>query len=389
MNIHEYQAKEALKKYGAPVSAGRVAFTAAEATKAAQELGGQLWVVKAQIHAGGRGKAGGVILCRSVDEVTAAATKLIGSTLVTHQTGPKGQVVRRLYIESGCDIERELYVSLVLDRNTGRVAIIASQAGGMDIEEVAEKTPEKIVQFSIDPAAGYQAFHGRKLAYALGLEGDANKQMVKLTESLVKAYVELDCTQIEINPLVVTTQGTLIVLDAKVGFDDNALYRHPEIEALRDLSEEDPAETEAHKHELNYVKLDGTIGCMVNGAGLAMATMDIIKLHGGEPANFLDVGGGATKERVSEAFKLILADQNVNAVLVNIFGGIMRCDVIAEGIVAAAKEIQIKVPMVVRLRGTNMDQGRKILEESGLKIISEGDLTQAAAKVVSASKEAA
>ena len=389
MNIHEYQAKEALKKYGAPVSAGRVAFTAAEATKAAQELGGQLWVVKAQIHAGGRGKAGGVILCRSVDEVTAAATKLIGSTLVTHQTGPKGQVVRRLYIESGCDIERELYVSLVLDRNTGRVAIIASQAGGMDIEEVAEKTPEKIVQFSIDPAAGYQAFHGRKLAYALGLEGDANKQMVKLTESLVKAYVELDCTQIEINPLVVTTQGTLIVLDAKVGFDDNALYRHPEIEALRDLSEEDPAETEAHKHELNYVKLDGTIGCMVNGAGLAMATMDIIKLHGGEPANFLDVGGGATKERVSEAFKLILADQNVNAVLVNIFGGIMRCDVIAEGIVAAAKDIQIKVPMVVRLRGTNMDQGRKILEESGLKIISEGDLTQAAAKVVSASKEAA
>ena len=389
MNIHEYQAKEVLKKYGAPVSAGRVAFTAAEATKAAQELGGPLWVVKAQIHAGGRGKAGGVILCRSVDEVTAAATKLIGSTLVTHQTGPKGQVVRRLYIESGCDIERELYVSLVLDRNTGRVAIIASQAGGMDIEEVAEKTPEKIVQFSIDPAAGYQAFHGRKLAYALGLEGDANKQMVNLTESLVKAYVELDCTQIEINPLVVTTQGTLIVLDAKVGFDDNALYRHPEIEALRDLSEEDPAETEAHKHELNYVKLDGTIGCMVNGAGLAMATMDIIKLHGGEPANFLDVGGGATKERVSEAFKLILADQNVNAVLVNIFGGIMRCDVIAEGIVAAAKEIQIKVPMVVRLRGTNMDQGRKILEESGLKIISEGDLTQAAAKVVSASKEAA
>ncbi|MBX3456761.1 MAG: ADP-forming succinate--CoA ligase subunit beta [Candidatus Paracaedibacteraceae bacterium] len=389
MNIHEYQAKEVLKKYGAPVSAGKVAFSAAEATKAAQELGGPLWVVKAQIHAGGRGKAGGVILCRSIDEVTTAATKLIGSTLVTHQTGPKGQVVRRLYIESGCDIDRELYVSLVLDRNTGRVAIIASQAGGMDIEEVAEKTPEKIVQFSIDPAAGYQAFHGRKLAYALGLEGETNKQMVKLTESLVKAYVELDCTQIEINPLVVTKQGTLIVLDAKVGFDDNALYRHPEIEALRDLAEEDPAETEAHKHELNYVKLDGTIGCMVNGAGLAMATMDIIKLHGGEPANFLDVGGGATKERVAEAFKLILADKNVNAVLVNIFGGIMRCDVIAEGIVAAAKEIQLNVPMVVRLRGTNMDQGRKILDESGLKIISEGDLTQAAAKVVSASKEAA
>ncbi len=389
MNIHEYQAKDVLKKYGAPVSAGKVAFTVAEATKAAQDLGGPLWVVKAQIHAGGRGKAGGVVLCRNIDDVTTAATRLMGSTLVTHQTGAKGQLVRRLYIESGCDIERELYVSLVLDRNTGRVAIIASQAGGMDIEEVAEKTPEKIVQFSIDPAAGYQAFHGRKLAYALGLEGEANKQMVKLTESLVKAYIELDCTQIEINPLVVTKQGTLIVLDAKVGFDDNALFRHPEIEALRDLDEEDPAETEAHKHELNYVKLDGTIGCMVNGAGLAMATMDIIKLHGGEPANFLDVGGGATKERVAEAFKLILADKNVNAVLVNIFGGIMRCDVIAEGIVAAAKEIQLTVPMVVRLRGTNMDQGRKILDESGLKIISEGDLTQAAAQVVAASKEAA
>jgi len=389
MNIHEYQAKEVLKKYGAPVSAGKVAFTAAEATKAAEQLGGSLWVVKAQIHAGGRGKAGGVVLCRSIAEVTSASTRLLGSTLVTHQTGPKGQIVRRLYVESGCDIDRELYVSLVLDRNSGRVAFIASQAGGMDIEEVAEKTPEKIIQFSIDPALGYLPFHGRKLAYALGLEGDANKQMTKLAESLYKVYVELDCTQIEINPLVVTKQGGLIVLDAKVGFDDNALYRHPEIEALRDLDEEDPAESEAHKHELNYVKLDGTIGCMVNGAGLAMATMDIIKLHGGEPANFLDVGGGATKERVSEAFKLILADSNVNAVLVNIFGGIMRCDIIAEGIVSAAKEIQIKVPMVVRLRGTNMDQGRKILEESGLKIISEGDLTQAAAKVVAASKEAA
>lgn len=389
MNIHEYQAKEILKKYGTPVSAGKVAFTAAEATKAAEELGGPLWVVKAQIHAGGRGKAGGVVLCRTIQEVTAASTKLLGTTLVTHQTGPKGQVVGRLYIESGCDIERELYVSLVLDRNSGRVAIIASQDGGMDIEEVAEKSPEKIVQFAIDPAVGYMPHHGRRLAYELGLEGDVNKQMVKLTESLVKAYGELDCTQIEINPLVVTKQGTLIVLDAKVGFDDNALYRHPEIEALRDLAEEDPAETEAHKHELNYVKLDGTIGCMVNGAGLAMATMDIIKLHGGEPANFLDVGGGATKERVSEAFKLILADKNVNAVLVNIFGGIMRCDVIAEGIVAAAKEIKLTIPMVVRLRGTNMDQGRKILDESGLKIISEGDLTQAAAKVVAASKEAA
>ncbi|AIK95739.1 ADP-forming succinate--CoA ligase subunit beta [Candidatus Odyssella acanthamoebae] len=389
MNIHEYQAKEVLKKYGAPVSAGKVAFTVQEAATAAKELGGSLWVVKAQIHAGGRGKAGGVILCRTVEEVSAAATKLLGLTLVTHQTGPKGQVVRKVYVESGCNIDRELYVSLVLERNSGRVAVIASQAGGMDIEEVAAKTPEKIIQFSFDPSTGYKSYHGRKLAYALGLEGDAQKQMLKLAEALVKSYCELDCTQIEINPLVVTKEGNLIVLDAKVSFDDNALFRHPDIESLRDLAEEDPAETEAHKHELNYVKLDGTIGCMVNGAGLAMATMDIIKLHGGEPANFLDVGGGATKERVSEAFKLILADQNVKAVLVNIFGGIMKCDVIAEGIVAAAKDIQLNVPMVVRLQGTNMEQGRKILNESGLKIISEGDLTQAAAKVVAAIKEAA
>jgi succinyl-CoA synthetase beta subunit len=389
MNIHEYQAKEVLKQYGAPVSPGKVAFSGSEAAAAAKELGGSLWVVKAQIHAGGRGKAGGVILCRTIEDVSAAATKLLGLTLVTHQTGPKGQVVRKVYVESGCNIERELYVSLVLDRNSGRVAVIASQAGGMDIEEVAAKTPEKIIQFSFDPATGYRPYHGRKVAYALGLEGDAQKQMIKLTEALVTFYCELDCTQVEINPLVVTKEGNLIVLDAKVSFDDNALFRHPDIESLRDLTEEDPAETEAHKHELNYVKLDGTIGCMVNGAGLAMATMDIIKLHGGEPANFLDVGGGATKERVSEAFKLILADQNVKAVLVNIFGGIMKCDVIAEGIVVAAKDIQLNVPMVVRLQGTNMEQGRKILNESGLKIISEGDLTQAAAKVVAATKEAA
>lgn len=389
MNIHEYQAKEVLKKYGAPVSPGRIAFTADEAVAAAKGLNAGLWVVKAQIHAGGRGKAGGVILCKAEADVADAAKKLLGSTLVTHQTGPKGQVVRKVYVESGCDIERELYVSLVLDRNSGRVAVIASQAGGMDIEEVAEETPGKIIRFSFDPATGYMPYQGRKLAYALGLEGDAHKQMVKLTEVLVQAYVELDCTQIEINPLVVTKQGGLIVLDAKVSFDDNSLFRHPEISALRDLDEEDPAETEAHKHDLSYIKLDGTIGCMVNGAGLAMATMDIIKLHGGEPANFLDVGGGATKERVSEAFKLLLADKNVQAVLVNIFGGIMRCDVIAEGIVAAAKEVDLNVPMVVRLQGTNMEQGRKILNDSGLKIISEGDLTQAAAKVVAATREAA
>lgn len=389
MNIHEYQAKEVLKKFGAPISPGKIAFTAEQAEAAAQELGGSVWVVKAQIHAGGRGKAGGVILCKTVNDVKAAAQKLLGTTLVTHQTGPKGQVVRKVYVESGCNIDRELYISLVLDRNSGRVAVISSQAGGMDIEEVAAKTPEKIVQFSFDPSTGYMPYHGRKLAYALGLDGEAHKQMIKLTESLVKCYIELDCNQIEINPLVVTKEGGLVVLDAKVSFDDNALFRHPEIEQLRDLDEEDPAEIEAHKHELNYVKLDGSIGCMVNGAGLAMATMDIIKLHGGEPANFLDVGGGATKERVSEAFKIILADKNVKAVLVNIFGGIMRCDVIAEGIVAAAKDIQLKVPMVVRLQGTNMEQGRKILNDSGLKIISEGDLTQAAAKVVAATKEAA
>lgn len=389
MNIHEYQAKEVLKKYGAPVSAGKIAFSAQDAVAAAEQLNGKLWVVKAQIHAGGRGKAGGVVLCRTLDEVKSAATRLMGSTLVTHQTGPKGQVVRKVYIESGCDIDRELYLSLVVDRNSGHVAVIASQAGGMDIEEVADKTPEKIFQFNFDPAIGYMPYHGRKLAYALGLEGDAHKQMVKLTKALVDAFCELDCNQIEINPLVVTKEGELIVLDAKVSFDDNALFRHPDIEALRDLDEEDPAETEAHKHELNYVKLDGTIGCMVNGAGLAMATMDIIKLHGGEPANFLDVGGGATKERVSEAFKLILADKNVKAVLINIFGGIMKCDVIAEGIVAAAKDIQLTVPMVVRLQGTNMEQGRQIINQSGLKIISEGDLTQAAAKVVAATQEAA
>ncbi|WP_010297277.1 ADP-forming succinate--CoA ligase subunit beta [Candidatus Odyssella thessalonicensis] len=389
MNIHEYQAKEVLKKFGAPISPGKIAFTAEQAEAGAQELGGSVWVVKAQIHAGGRGKAGGVILCKTVNDVKAAAQKLLGTTLVTHQTGPKGQVVRKVYVESGCNIDRELYISLVLDRNSGRVAVIASQAGGMDIEEVAAKTPEKIVQFSFDPSTGYMPYHGRKLAYALGLDGEAHKQMIKLTESLVKCYIDLDCNQIEINPLVVTKEGGLVVLDAKVSFDDNALFRHPEIEQLRDLDEEDPAEIEAHKHELNYVKLDGSIGCMVNGAGLAMATMDIIKLHGGEPANFLDVGGGATKERVSEAFKIILADKNVKAVLVNIFGGIMRCDVIAEGIVAAAKDIQLKVPMVVRLQGTNMEQGRKILNDSGLKIISEGDLTQAAAKVVAATKEAA
>ncbi len=384
MNIHEHQAKELLKTFGVSVPTGKAVYSATEALQAVQELGGSIWVVKAQIHAGGRGKAGGVILCRTPQEVEAAVNKLMGSTLITHQTGPKGQVVRRIYVESGCQIDKELYLSLVVDRSSNSIAVIASQAGGMDIEEVAAKTPEKIIQFSFDPAIGYHSFHGRKVAYALRLTGDANKQMVKLLGDLYRAFVELDCSQIEINPLVITKDNTLLTLDAKLSFDDSALFRHPTIETLRDTHEEDPAETEARQHELSYVKLDGNIGCMVNGAGLAMATMDIIKLHGGEPANFLDVGGGADKERVSEAFKIILADKNVNAVLINIFGGIMRCDIIAEGIVAAAKEIQLTVPMVVRLQGTNMKEGQDILEKSGLSIVSEGRLSQAAALVVKA-----
>jgi succinyl-CoA synthetase beta subunit len=389
MNTHEYQAKEILKRYGAPVLAGKVAQSVEETKQAAQDLGGAAWVVKAQIHAGGRGKAGGVILCKTLEEVEAAAANLIGSSLVTPQTGPKGQLVRKVYVESGCAIAQELYVSLVLNRSLGRLAIMASQSGGMDIEDVAAKTPEKISQFSIDPVTGYSPYHGRKLAYALGLEKEAHKQLITLTEALVKIYEDLDCTQIEINPLVVTKEGNLAVLDAKLSFDDNALFRHPDMNALRDLDEENPAETEARTHDLNYVKLDGTIGCLVNGAGLAMATMDLIKLAGGEPANFLDVGGSATKERVTAAFKLILADPHVKAVLVNIFGGIMRCDVIAEGIVAAAKLINLTVPLVVRLQGTNREQGHKILNESGLRIISEGDLAQAAAKVVAATREVA
>ena len=384
MNIHEHQAKDVLKRFGVAVPTGKAVFSAAEALQALQELGGSIWVVKAQIHAGGRGKAGGVILCRTPQEVEAAVTKLMGSTLVTHQTGPKGQMVRRVYVESGCQIDKELYLSLVVDRGSSSIAVIASQSGGMDIEEVAAKTPEKIIQFTLDPAIGFQPFHGRKAAFALGLTGEANKQMVKLLGDLYRTFVELDCNQIEINPLVITKENTLLTLDAKLSFDDNSLFRHADIESLRDIYEEDPAETQARQHDLSYVKLDGNIGCMVNGAGLAMATMDIIKLNGGEPANFLDVGGGADKERVCEAFKLILADKNVSAVLINIFGGIMRCDIIADGIVAAAKEISIKVPMVVRLQGTNMAEGQKILEKSGLSIVSEGRLSEAAALVVRA-----
>jgi succinyl-CoA synthetase beta subunit len=346
-------------------------------------------VVKAQIHAGGRGKGGGVKVVKSLEAVEAEAKRMLGMTLVTHQTGPQGKQVGRLYVEDGCDIARELYLSMLIDRATSSVVIMASTEGGMDIEEVAASTPEKIVRVAIDPVMGLQAFHARKVAFALGLQGSQVGEAVKLLSSLYKAFTELDAMMIEINPLVVTKAGSLICLDAKVGFDDNALFRHPDIEALRDESEEDPMEREASKHSLNYVKLDGNIGCMVNGAGLAMATMDIIQLSGGTPANFLDVGGGATRERVTTAFKLILSDPNVEGILVNIFGGIMRCDVIAEGIIAAAKEVSLSVPLVVRLEGTNVELGKKILAESGLPITSADNLGDAAVKIVKAVKEAA
>jgi len=389
MNIHEYQAKELLKGFSVAVPRGKPAFSVEEAVEAAEELGGPVWVVKAQIHAGGRGKAGGVKVVKSIDAVRDTAQELLGKILVTHQTGPEGTEVKRLYVEEGCDIGRELYLGILLDRATSRVTVMASTEGGVEIEEVAEKTPEKIIRVSIDPATGFQGFHARRLAFGLGLEGDAFKSAMRFFPALVKAYLDLDATMVEINPLVVTGAGQLIALDAKVGFDDNALYRHKDVAAMRDEDEEDPTELEAGRHELNYVKLDGDIGCMVNGAGLAMATMDIIKLRGGSPANFLDVGGGATKERVTIAFKLILSDPNVRGILVNIFGGIMRCDVIAEGVVAAAREVELSVPLVVRLEGTNVDLGKKILAESGLPIISGDDLGDAAEKVVAAVKEAA
>ena len=392
MNIHEYQAKAILREYGVPVAKGAPAFTSDEAVSAAQGLPGPVWVVKAQIHAGGRGKGrfkepaagdkGGVRLARSVDEVREFATQMLGHTLVTHQSGPEGKVVKRLYVEDGSAIARELYLSALIDRATSRLAFICSTEGGMDIEEVAQKTPEKIITLTIDPASGYSPFHGRKIAYALGLEGNAVKQCVKLVGSLARAFIEKDMSLLEINPLIVTRDGDLLCLDAKVNFDGNALYRHPDMVELRDLDEEDPAEVEASKHDLSYVKLDGTIGCLVNGAGLAMATMDIIKLYGEEPANFLDVGGGASKEKVTEAFKIILSDPNVKGILVNIFGGIMRCDIIAEGIIAAAREMALKVPLVVRLEGTNVELGKKILRESGLAVIPADDLADAAQKIV-------
>ncbi|MDP6474776.1 MAG: ADP-forming succinate--CoA ligase subunit beta [Alphaproteobacteria bacterium] len=388
MNIHEYQAKGLLARFGVAVARGKALLEPAAAAAAVEELGGPVWVVKAQIHAGGRGKAGGVKLCKSAEQAVAAAEGMFGQVLVTHQTGPAGKEVRRVYIEDGCAIATELYVGAVIDRSSGRVAFMASSEGGVEIEQVAAESPEKIITVTIDPAVGCQAFHARKLAFGLGLEGKTVKSALKLFPALYDAMLGSDASMLEINPLVVTKDGDLLALDAKMNFDDNALFRHPDIAALRDESEEDPAERQAAEHELNYIKLDGSIGCMVNGAGLAMATMDIIKLNGAAPANFLDVGGGATRERVREAFKLILSDANVKGVLVNIFGGIMRCDVIAEGIVAAAGEIGITVPLVVRLEGTNVDEGKAILDDSGFAIISADDLGDAAQKIVAAVAEA-
>ncbi len=389
MNIHEYQAKDLLKAFGAPVAKGYIATTAEEAAEQAKKLDSEIFVVKAQIHAGGRGKGGGIKLVKTLQELHAEADRMIGKPLITPQTGPKGRVVRSVYVVEDTSIARELYLSLLVDRATGRVAFVASTEGGVNIEEVAANTPELITTIDVDPASGLSAFHGRVIASALNLEGDLAKQCAKLIKTLYTLFMEKDASLIEINPLVVTGDDRLVCLDAKMGFEDNALFRHPDIEALRDIHEEDPAEVEASKHDLSYVKLDGSIGCMVNGAGLAMATMDIIKLYGGEPANFLDVGGGATKERVTEAFKIILSDPNVKGVLVNIFGGIMRCDTIAEGIIAAAKETNIAVPLVVRLEGTNVERGKELLSESGLAIIPADDLDDAAKKAVAAIKAAA
>lgn len=399
MNIHEYQAKELYRQYGVPTPQGFPAFSVDEAVAAAKKLPGPVWVVKAQIHAGGRGKGrfkeaaagdkGGVRLAKSIDEVKAFAGQMLGNTLVTVQTGAAGRPVQRLYVEDGSQIARELYLSALIDRATSRVSFIASTEGGMDIETVAHETPEKIMTMSIDPASGYSPFHGRKIAFALGLKGDQVNQCVKLVGSLYRMFVEKDMSLLEINPLVVTKGGNLLCLDGKMDFDGNALFRHKEISELRDVTEEDPAEVEASRYDLNYIKLDGTIGCMVNGAGLAMATMDIIKLYGAEPANFLDVGGSASKEKVAQAFKIILSDPNVKGILVNIFGGIMRCDIIADGVVTAAREMGITVPLVVRLEGTNVELGKEILAKSGLKIVPADNLADAAQKITSEVKKAA
>ena len=396
MNIHEYQAKALLRRYGAPVSDGRIVLKSEDAKTAAGELDGPLWVVKAQIHAGGRGKGsfletdagtkGGVRITKSVEEAASEAKKMLGRTLVTHQTGPIGKQVNRVYIEDGSDITRELYLAILVDRQSSRISFVCSTEGGMDIEAVAATSPEKILSFSIDPTTSFQPYHGRRIAFMLGLEGKQLKQCVSLMSTLYDLFVDKDMEMLEINPLIVSGSGDLKCLDAKMGFDGNATYRHADIAELRDTTEEDPKELEASKYDLNYIALDGEIGCMVNGAGLAMATMDIIKLYGAEPANFLDVGGGATKEKVTEAFKIITSDPNVKGILVNIFGGIMRCDVIAEGVVAAVKEVGLKVPLVVRLEGTNVEAGNKIINSSGLDVIAANNLKDGAEKIVKAVK---
>jgi succinyl-CoA synthetase beta subunit len=388
MNIHEHQAKEVLRGFGLPVPRGYPAFSVDEAITAAQKLGGPVWVVKAQIHAGGRGKAGGVKVVKSIEDVRNEAQRILGMTLVTHQTGPQGKEVRRLYIEDGSAIEREFYLSMLVDRESSRIAFVVSTEGGMDIEEVARTQPEKILTFTIDPAVNICPFHVRLVAHALGLEGDQAKQLGPLLTGLHRAFVDKDMSLLEINPLVLTKDGQIVCLDAKIGFDDNALYRHKDVVALRDETEEDEKEIEASKYDLNYVALDGSIGCMVNGAGLAMATMDIIKLYGEEPANFLDVGGSASKEKVTAAFKIITADPKVKGILVNIFGGIMKCDVIAEGVVAAVREVGLQVPLVLRLEGTNVELGKEIIAKSGLNVTSADDLDDAAQKIVKAVKAA-
>lgn len=387
MNIHEYQAKEVLRKFGVATLKGLIAHSPDEAVAAAKQIGGSVWVVKAQIHAGGRGKGGGVKVAKSLDEVHALTSKILGMTLITHQTGPEGKVVQKVFIEAGCNIEKEYYVACLIDRATGRVAMMASSEGGMDIEEVAEHNPNAIKKVDIDPVTGLGAWQARELAFAIGIKPELVGKAAKFMKGLYDAFIKCDCSIAEINPLVVTKEGDVICLDAKMNFDSNALYRQPQILELRDLNEEDPAEIEASKFDLAFIKLDGNIGCLVNGAGLAMATLDIIKLHGASPANFLDVGGGANKEKVTNAFKIILKDPNVKGILVNIFGGIMKCDVIAEGVIAASKEVGLKVPLVVRLEGTNVELGKKILADSGLNIIPANDLTDAAKKITAAIKE--
>ena len=386
MNVHEYQAKELMRQFGIKVLNGQVATTVDQAVEGAKKLGGNVWVVKAQIHAGGRGKAGGVKLAKNLDEVKKYASEILGKTLVTHQTGPEGKLVKTLLIEEGCLIDHEYYIGLVLDRNTSKITFMACAEGGVEIEQIAEKTPEKIIKVAVDPATGYQPYIGRILGTSIGMKGDVLKEASKFFEGLYNLYVNSDCTIAEINPLVTTKDGNVLALDAKLNFDDNALFRHPTIAAYRDLAEESEKEIEAAKYGLSYISLDGNIGCLVNGAGLAMGTMDIIQLHGGSPANFLDVGGGATKEAVEKAFSIILSDPHVKGILVNIFGGIMKCDIIAEGIIAAAKSLGVKVPLVVRLEGTNVDLGKKLLNESGLKITAANDLGDAAMKIVAAVK---